>query len=84
MNNRMQEIEMRLKNALNPVKLEIEDEGHQHAGHAGAQSGLGYFAIQISSPMLSGKSRVEQHRMIYQALGDMMKTDIHALRISVE
>lgn len=70
--------------ALQPEKLNILDEGHQHLGHAGAQSGLGYFAISISAPALKGKSRVEQHRLIYQAVGDMMQTDIHALRINVE
>lgn len=70
--------------ALQPEKLNILDEGHQHLGHAGAQSGLGYFAISISASALKGKSRVEQHRLIYQAVGDMMQTDIHALRINVE
>ena len=83
-NDRIKEIETRLKTALNPERLSILDEGHQHLGHAGAQSGLGYFAITISSPALKGKSRVEQHRLIYQAIGDLMQTDIHALRIIVE
>ncbi len=81
--NRISQIEARLKQALNPEKLSIEDEGYQHVGHAGAQTGLGYFAITIRAEALKGKSRVEQHRLIYQAIGDMMQTDIHALRISV-
>lgn len=83
-NERISEIENRLKKALNPEKLSIVDEGHQHLGHAGAQSGLGYFAITISAPALKGKPRVAQHRLIYEAIGDMMQTDIHALRINVE
>lgn len=83
-NERIKEIEARLKKALNPEKLEIIDEGYQHLGHAGAQSGLGYFAIIIRAEGLQGKPKVQQHRLIYQAIGDMMQTDIHALRISVE
>lgn len=82
--DRITEIETRLKKALNPEKLSILDEGHQHLGHAGAQSGLGYFAIHIRSSALKGKPRLAQHRLIYEALGDLMRTDIHALRIHVE
>ena len=80
---RIQEITNRLKKALHPEKLEILDEGYQHQGHAGAQSGLGYFAIQIAAKDLQGKSKVAQHRLIYQAIGDLMQTDIHALRIQI-
>lgn len=74
-------IETRLRAALAPQSLEIADESAQHAGHAGARSGGGHYALVIVSPSFSGKSLVERHRMIYDALGDAMHREIHALSI---
>lgn len=74
-------IEIRLRAALAPRDLEITDESAQHAGHAGAKSGGGHFAVVVVSPNFSGKSLVERHRMIYDALGDAMHREIHALSI---
>lgn len=73
----------RLTQALSPTHLEIIDESSKHIGHAGAASGGGHFAIEISSTLFEGKSLVECHRLIYQALGDMMSKEIHALRIKI-
>ena len=81
--NRIEAIKQRLTESLSPSKLEVIDESHKHIGHEGAKTGLGHFAITISSPLFSDKSKIECHRMIYDALGDMMQTDIHALRIDV-
>jgi BolA protein len=69
---------------LQPEKLQVIDESQHHVGHAGAQSGAGHFALVIRSDQFHEKSLVECHRMIYAALGDLMETDIHALKIKIE
>jgi BolA protein len=70
-----------LKEALQPDLLEIIDESHHHAGHAGAQDGRGHFRLNIVSAEFAGLSALQRHRLIYAALGDLMQTDIHALSI---
>ena len=68
--------------SLQPLALEIEDESAQHAGHAGARpSGGSHWRLAIVSEAFRGRSAVARHRMVYEALGDLMKRDIHALRI---
>ena len=68
--------------ALSPVRLDLRDESAQHAGHAGARPGEStHWQLTIESEAFRGKSAVARHRMVYEALGDLMKTDIHALRI---
>jgi len=81
---RMVSIRERLTAVLEPQVLEITDESHLHAGHAGARDGRGHFHIRITSPRFRGLSRLAQHRLVYDALGDLMITDIHAVRISAE
>ena len=66
---------------LHPVRLDLRDESGQHAGHAGAASGGGHWQLTIVSEAFRGKSAVARHRMVYEALGDLMKQDVHALRI---
>ena len=67
---------------LAPVALELQDESGQHAGHAGARpSGGSHWRLTIVSEAFRGKDAVARHRMVYEALGDLMKRDIHALRI---
>lgn len=78
---RLVEMRRRLEQALEPERLDIQDDSAQHAGHPGAASGQGHFTIQIESAAFEGKSRIERHRMVYAALGEMMQTDIHALSI---
>ena len=78
---RIQLIEQRLNNAFQPSKLIVIDEGEHHIGHAGAATGLGHFAVDIEASAFRGKSTLEAHRLIYEALGELMQTDIHALRI---
>ncbi|MEX2497346.1 MAG: BolA family protein [Wenzhouxiangellaceae bacterium] len=70
-----------LEQALAPQSLEVIDESHLHVGHAGARDGRGHFRIRIVAAQFAGRSRLARHRMIYDALGDMMETDIHALAI---
>ncbi|HUL97702.1 MAG TPA: BolA family protein [Usitatibacter sp.] len=68
--------------ALRPVSVDLRDESAQHAGHAGARPGEStHWQLTIVSEAFRGKSAVARHRMIYEALGDLMKRDIHALRI---
>ena len=68
--------------ALNPVRLDLLDESGQHAGHAGSRpSGGSHWRLAIVSEAFRGQSPVARHRMVYEALGDLMKQDIHALRI---
>jgi len=78
---RIAEIRSRLTNAFSPGTLEIEDESHLHAGHEGAKGGLGHFRVHIISEQFSGLSRIQSHRLIYDALGTLMQTDIHALSV---
>ncbi len=74
-------IERRLRAALDPQHLEIEDESARHAGHAGARSGGGHYRLTIVSPHFVGADPVGRHRLIYQALGEAMGREIHALSI---
>ena len=68
--------------ALAPVALDLRDESAQHAGHAGARpSGGSHWQLTIVSEAFRGHSAVARHRMVYEALGDLMKRDIHALKI---
>lgn len=64
-----------------PTQIEIVDDSHKHAGHEGARSGGGHYTLHIVSTQFAGKPTLARHRMIYSALGDMMKQDIHALNI---
>lgn len=70
--------------ALDPVAIEINDDSAQHAGHAGAQSGGGHFRLAIVSPRFAGCKTMERHRLVYDALGPLMKREIHALSISAK
>lgn len=69
--------------ALEPLELQLVDESAQHAGHAGARPGGNtHWRLTIVSPRFAGKSTVARHRMVYQALGELMQNPIHALAIN--
>ncbi len=68
--------------SLEPHSLDIVDDSATHAGHAGAASGGGHFQLTIVSKQFAGKTQVARHRLIYQALGDLMQRQIHALSIT--
>ena len=70
-----------LTESLSPAQLEIADNSQAHAGHAGAQSGGGHYHVRIVADAFTGKSLVQRHQLIYKALGDLMKHEIHALGI---
>lgn len=78
---RSEKIKQRLIQALSPEAIEVIDESQKHHGHAGAQSGGGYFLVDITAKAFAGKSLIESHQMVYRALGEMMQHEIHALRI---
>jgi len=78
---RLDEIRKRLETELSPESLQVEDESHMHVGHEGAKGGLGHFRVLVVSDSFQGQSPIKRHRMIYQAMGDLMQTDIHALAI---
>ncbi|HET7587684.1 MAG TPA: BolA family protein [Gammaproteobacteria bacterium] len=80
--NRLERIRSRLEDAFAPVALEVRDDSHLHVGHPGARSGMGHFHVNIVSERFRDVSPLERHRLIYIALDDMMKTDIHALTLS--
>lgn len=67
---------------LAPLAIEITDDSALHAGHAGAQGGGGHYRLAIVSDVFAGKNTVARHRLIYDALGDMMQNRIHALGIT--
>jgi len=72
----------RLNSALSPTKIELIDDSEQHRGHGGYNpAGESHFSLLIKSAAFAGKSRVERQRMVYAALGDLMKERVHALSI---
>jgi BolA protein len=75
-------IERKLRAAFAPVALEVIDESHHHAGHAGADArGESHFRVKIESDAFKGKSLIEQHRLVNGALAEELKTRVHALAI---
>jgi BolA family transcriptional regulator, general stress-responsive regulator len=77
------EIEAALRAAFNPQELRVEDESHQHAGHAGATSG-GHFRVTIRAACFAGQTRLARHRLVYDSLAFLMPRGIHALAIVAE
>lgn len=68
--------------ALEPESLTLEDESAQHKGHAGAASGGGHFNLTLVSPKFSHLSTLARHRLVYDAMGELMQREIHALSIT--
>jgi len=81
---RMEKYELALKQALPIDSLKIDDESHLHAGHAGAEGGAGHYRIFVKSSAFNGLSRVQQHRLVYDALSAWMPHEIHALAIVIQ
>lgn len=65
--------------ALDPVLIEVMDESALHAGHAGARGGGGHYRLKIVSSRFAGQSRIARHRLVFDAVGDLMQGRIHAL-----
>jgi len=79
--SRSARIESILSDVFSPDELLVKDQSHLHAGHAGAKDGRGHFEVMIVAEAFRNRSRIECHRLVYDALGQLMTTDIHALSI---
>jgi len=76
------EMLVRLNSALSPTAIELIDDSEQHRGHGGYNpAGESHFTLSIESAAFAGKNRVERQRMVYAALGDLMRARVHALSI---
>ncbi len=82
--DRVARIEDILTASFSPTHLLVKDQSHLHAGHAGAQDGKGHFDVTIVSEAFAGKRPLARHRQVYDALNEMIETDIHALRITAK
>ena len=82
--NRVEAIRERLTAQLAPRSIEVIDESHKHAGHEGARDGRGHFAVRIVSAAFEGVNLLARHRLVYDALGTLMQTDIHALSLKAQ
>ena len=71
----------RLESRFAPTFLHILDEGHLHAGHAGAADGRGHFRVKILASAFRGLTPLARHRLVYAAVADLLENDIHALAI---
>ena len=78
---RLERLTDRLNRAFAPEHLDVVDDSHRHAGHAGAADGRGHFTVLVASAKFAGLGTLRRHRLVYEAVGDMMSTDIHALSI---
>jgi BolA protein len=79
--DRVDRIRLSLERALQPTQLEIEDESRRHAGHEGARDGRGHFRVRIVAAGFAGLPLIKRHQRVYAALGDLMRSDIHALAL---
>ena len=78
---RLDKIRVHLNAALQPSELEITDDSHLHAGHAGAREGKGHYTVRIVAACFAQLGPMVRHQLVYRAVADMMHTDIHALSI---
>jgi BolA family transcriptional regulator, general stress-responsive regulator len=79
--NRLERIRARLSEQLRATAVDVIDDSHLHAGHAGARDGRGHFRVRIVSEAFSGLRPLQRHQLVYRSLGEMMQNDIHALSI---
>jgi BolA protein len=71
-----------LRQALHTDQVELIDDSHLHAGHAGARDGRGHFRVRVVSADFAGLRTLQRHQLVYRSLGELMQTDIHALSIT--
>jgi BolA family transcriptional regulator, general stress-responsive regulator len=82
MNTRPERIRQLLAERLSAQQIDVIDDSHLHAGHAGARDGRGHFRVRIVAKDFEGLRPIQRHQLVYRSLGDMMQTDIHALSIA--
>ena len=78
--DRVAKIRQALTARLTPLSLEIRDDSAKHAGHAGAREG-GHFSVTVVSDRFAGCTRMQRHQLVYEAVSELLRTDIHALSI---
>jgi BolA protein len=84
MTDRRQQIEQLLAAAFAPLHIEVIDDSHRHAGHAGAQGGAGHFRVRLLSEKFRGLPVLARHRLVYEALRPLIPDEIHALGIEAD
>jgi BolA protein len=80
-NERVAKLRAALERGLAPATLTVQDDSAKHAGHAGAREG-GHFSVHVVSERFRGRGRIERHRLVYEAVGGLMGSEIHALAIT--
>ena len=80
--SRTELIRQRIEAHLSVQQIDVIDDSHLHAGHAGARDGRGHFRVRIVAKDFEGLRPIQRHQLVYRSLGDMMQTDIHALSIA--
>lgn len=80
--SRAERIVGELCKALHTDQVELIDDSHLHAGHAGAKEGKGHFRVRVVSADFDGLRTLQRHQLVYRSLGELMQTDIHALSIT--
>jgi BolA protein len=78
---RAERIKAVLEDAFTRARVTVHDDSARHAGHAGARDGAGHFIVRVESQDFAGRSRLERHRLVYEALAAMLPREIHALNI---
>ena len=78
---RVDRIRDRLQAAFQPTRLEVVDDSHRHEGHPSVRDGRGHFTVVIVSAAFAGINKLDRHRAVYDAVQDLMATDIHAMSI---
>jgi BolA protein len=78
---RAERIRATLQQTLHTASVELIDDSHLHAGHAGARDGRGHFRVRVVSADFAGLRPLQRHQLVYRSLGELMQTDIHALSI---
>ena len=80
--SRIERIRAQLERTWPDAAVELIDDSHRHAGHAGARDGRGHFRLHIVASAFTGLRPLQRHQLVYRALDELMRTDIHALSIT--
>lgn len=78
---RTEVIESKIKQALNPMQVQVIDDSAQHVGHAGASQGAGHYTVVVVAQQFENLSAIKRHQLVYGAVKDMIPNEIHALQI---
>lgn len=79
--SRIEELQDRITSALGADIVQVQDDSEKHRGHAGARGGAGHYTVLVVAERFAGMGRVERHRAVYDAVGDMIPTQVHALAV---